>query len=95
MFYFSGFTNGQQTILTLEDCVLLAIEKNISIKQSELEYESAEIDKSDAIGNFSHQLIFKQIIPGMLDKSKQLLGLENLTTRIPLWEQIGVSITGV
>ena len=52
MFYFSGFTNGQETILTLEDCVLLAIEKNISIKQSELEYESAEIDKSDAIGNF-------------------------------------------
>ncbi len=37
---------------TLEDCVALALEKNISIKQSELEMDNAEIDKADAIGNF-------------------------------------------
>ena len=37
---------------TLEDCVTLALEKNISIKQSELEMDNAEIDKADAIGNF-------------------------------------------
>ena len=37
---------------TLEDCVALALEKNISIKQSELELDNAEIDKADAIGNF-------------------------------------------
>jgi outer membrane protein len=37
---------------TLEECVLLALEKNISIKQSELELESAEIDKDDARGSF-------------------------------------------
>jgi outer membrane protein len=37
---------------TLEECVLLALEKNISIKQSELDLEGAEIDKADAIGNF-------------------------------------------
>jgi len=37
---------------TLEECVALALEKNISIKQSELEMDNAEIDKADAIGNF-------------------------------------------
>ena len=37
---------------TLEDCVTLALEKNISIKQSELEMDNAEIDKADAIGIF-------------------------------------------
>ena len=33
IFSYAGFINGQETILTLEECVLLAIEKNISIKQ--------------------------------------------------------------
>jgi outer membrane protein len=37
---------------TLEECVLLALENNISIKQSELDLESAELDKADAIGSF-------------------------------------------
>lgn len=41
---------------TLEDCVALALEKNISIKQSELEMDNAEIDKADAIGNFLPRL---------------------------------------
>ena len=37
---------------TLEECVLIALEKNISIQQSELDLEGAEIDKADAYGNF-------------------------------------------
>ena len=37
---------------TLEECVLIALENNISIKQSELDLESAEVDKSDAMGSF-------------------------------------------
>jgi outer membrane protein len=37
---------------TLEECVMIALEKNISIQQSELDLEGADIDKADAFGNF-------------------------------------------
>ena len=39
-------------VLTLQDAVDMAIEKNISIKQSELNLQNSELGKSDAIGNF-------------------------------------------
>ena len=37
---------------TLKECVDYALENNISIKQSELDLQSSEISKSDAIGNY-------------------------------------------
>jgi outer membrane protein len=37
---------------TLEECVNRAIEMNISIKQSKLDYAGSEIEKQGAIGNF-------------------------------------------
>ncbi len=37
---------------TLQECVAYALENNISVKQSALDVESAEIERSDAIGNF-------------------------------------------
>ena len=37
---------------TLKECVERAIEKNISIKQSELNFVESEINKKNAIGNF-------------------------------------------
>ena len=40
---------AQSQILTLQDCIELAIEKNISIKQSELDLVNAEIDKKKCI----------------------------------------------
>ncbi|MDG1712141.1 MAG: TolC family protein [Flavobacteriaceae bacterium] len=43
---------AQTKAFTLEECVLMALDKNISIKQSELDIENAEIDKEDAIGSF-------------------------------------------
>ena len=43
---------AQTKAYTLEECVLMALDKNISIKQSELDIENAEIDKADAIGGF-------------------------------------------
>ncbi|MDB2342736.1 TolC family protein [Flavobacteriaceae bacterium] len=43
---------AQTKAYTLEECVLMALDKNISIKQSELDIENAEIDKADAIGSF-------------------------------------------
>jgi len=43
---------SQKKEWTLEQCVQHALENNISVKQSELELEHAEIDKEEAIGNF-------------------------------------------
>lgn len=43
---------AQTKAYTLEECVLMALDKNISIKQSELDIENAEIEKEDAIGSF-------------------------------------------
>src|SRR5690554_2155406 len=37
---------------TLEECVAYALENNISVKQSQLDLEYADIDKLEAIGNF-------------------------------------------
>ena len=43
---------AQEKKWTLQECVAYALENNISIKQSELDVEAAEIDRLDAIGNF-------------------------------------------
>ena len=53
LFIVFGFTaNAQAKKWTLQECVDYALEKNISIKQSELDIETSEINKKDAIGNF-------------------------------------------
>lgn len=44
-------TNAQMKNWTLEECVVYAVENNLSVKQSELDLENAKIDRSDAIGN--------------------------------------------
>jgi len=41
---------------TLEECVKYALQNNISIKQTELDTKSADIDKKSAIGNFTPSL---------------------------------------
>ena len=38
--------------MTLVECISMALEKNITIKQSELSYQDAEINIRDAQGNF-------------------------------------------
>lgn len=43
---------------TLEACIKHAFENNISIKQSQLDIEDADINKNDAIGNFLPSLNF-------------------------------------
>ncbi|MCQ0110404.1 TolC family protein [Zhouia amylolytica] len=48
----SYLVSAQVKKWTLRECVEYAIENNISIQQSELDLENAEIDKSDAVGNF-------------------------------------------
>ena len=52
LFLFTFVLTAQMKEYTLEECILIALDKNISIKQSELDLESAEIDKADALGNF-------------------------------------------
>ena len=47
----SSFSFSQEK-WTLEMCVKRAIDENISIKQSELDYVDAEINRKNAIGNF-------------------------------------------
>ena len=43
---------AQKKQWTLQECVELALENNISIKQNQLEYASAELDKLSAMANF-------------------------------------------
>ncbi|MDA8917624.1 TolC family protein [Flavobacteriaceae bacterium] len=49
---FSTIVFGQTKQWTLEECVELALEKNITIKQSELDYVNAQIDKQATIAGF-------------------------------------------
>ena len=46
------YAQSDKNILSLQDAVDLAIEKNINIKQSELNLKNTELNRSDAIGNF-------------------------------------------
>ena len=48
---FCGNITAQKS-WTLKECVDRALEKNISIKQSELNFTDAELNKKNAIGNF-------------------------------------------
>ncbi|MCH9660086.1 MAG: TolC family protein [Bacteroidetes bacterium] len=45
-------TQAQNKKWTLKECVEHALENNISVKQIELDMELADIEKSDAIGNY-------------------------------------------
>lgn len=47
-----GFSAYSQKEYTLQEVLTLAMENNISIRQSMLDIEAAEIDKYDAFGNF-------------------------------------------
>ena len=49
---FGIFTQAQTKKWTLKECVQYALENNISVKQSELDIELAELEKLTAKGNF-------------------------------------------
>ncbi|WP_178985954.1 TolC family protein [Winogradskyella helgolandensis] len=49
---FGVLVQGQNKKWTLKECVEYALQNNISVKQSELDVESADIDKLTAVGNF-------------------------------------------
>lgn len=53
LFLFFGIIGrAQEKKWTLQECIVYALENNISVKQSELEVEFSETEKSDALGNF-------------------------------------------
>ncbi|MEM9680301.1 MAG: TolC family protein [Bacteroidota bacterium] len=52
LFLFGIFAQAQNKKWTLKECVEHALVNNISIKQSELDLQQAEVDKLTAIGNF-------------------------------------------
>ena len=52
LFLISAVVTAQTKKWSLQECVEYALENNISIKQSALDVEAADIDRSDAIGNF-------------------------------------------
>lgn len=49
---FGVLTQAQNKKWTLKECVVYALENNISVKQSELDLELADVDKLTAKGNF-------------------------------------------
>jgi len=52
VFFASIATHAQVKKWTLEECVRYALDNNISIKQSELDLKTSDVDKLEAIGNF-------------------------------------------
>ncbi len=52
LFFWVGSAQNQPQKWTLEACVQYALEHNITIKQSELDAQLAEIDHKSAVGNF-------------------------------------------
>ncbi|TVZ27008.1 outer membrane protein [Gillisia sp. Hel_I_86] len=52
LFLIAAGITAQTKKWSLQECVAYALENNISIKQSALDVEVAEIERSDAIGNF-------------------------------------------
>lgn len=45
-------SSAQEKKWTLEECIVYALENNISIKQSELDLKVSDVEKLEAIGNF-------------------------------------------
>ena len=48
----TAFSQVDNNIISLQDAIDIALEKNINIKQSELNLDNSELGRSDAIGNF-------------------------------------------
>ncbi|WP_373057890.1 TolC family protein [Zunongwangia sp. H14] len=51
LLFVSVLANAQEKKWTLQECVNRALEKNISVKQTELDLEAAKIARLDALGN--------------------------------------------
>lgn len=90
------FSQAQTKKWTLAECVDYAIKNNISIKQSDLDNQSAMIGKSDAIGNFlpsinanaSHSWnigLNQNITTGLLENQTTQFTSAGLNSSIPIY----------
>lgn len=81
---------------TLEECVEYALENNISVKQSELQLESAELSKRDAFGNYLPTLnasatnswntgLTQNVTTGILETQTTRNSSYNLTAGVPIF----------
>jgi outer membrane protein len=81
---------------TLQECVTYAIENNISVKQSTLDIENAEISKKDALGNFLPSLnasagnswntgLTQDVSTGVLRNVTSRSSSYNITSRITVF----------
>lgn len=52
VFYTAAFAQDTSKKWTLQECIQYALDHNIQIQQSELGLKEAEIDRSDALGNY-------------------------------------------
>src|SRR5690554_3063655 len=88
--------SAQSKKWTLEECVEYALENNISIKQSELEVESAELSKKDAFGNFLPSLnasatnawntgLTQNVTTGVLQTQTTRNSSYNITAGVPIF----------
>jgi outer membrane protein len=87
--------HAQSEPLSLEDCVNMALEKNISIKQSELDVQNAGIDKLNAFGNFlpTVNLTASHFWNNGLNQNITTGLLENVTTEFSSFQgNVGVDI---
>lgn len=87
--------HAQSEPLSLEDCVNMALEKNISIKQSELDVQNAGIDKLNAFGNFlpTVNLSASHFWNNGLNQNITTGLLENVTTEFSSFQgDVGVDI---
>ena len=87
--------NAQSEPLSLEDCVMMALEKNISIKQSELDVQNAGIDKLNAFGNFlpSVNVSASHFWNNGLNQNITTGLLENVTTEFSSFQgNVGIDI---
>jgi outer membrane protein len=76
-------TYAQAKKWTLQECVNYALENNITIKQTELDLQTAEINKNDAIGNFLPNLSGRASHSWNIGLNQNITTglLENLTTQ--------------
>lgn len=82
---------GQSNQMTLQQCVEMALEKNISIKQSMLDLESTALEKSDALGNFLPRFNAQSSHSWSIGLNQNITNglIENLTTQ---FTSVGVSV---
>ncbi|MCM4169320.1 hypothetical protein KCTC52924_00615 [Arenibacter antarcticus] len=83
-FFCLGIMFAQEKKWTLEECVLYAVDNNLTIEQYELDLENSRIDKSDAVGDMLPNFNINARLTGnsglVLDQSRNQQVTGTITT---------------